>query len=119
VEAGLEWAPELVIVATPTALHAEHALAAARRGCHVFVEKPLAHSSAGVWELADEVARRDLISLVGCNMRFHPGPAAVKRLLDSGAIGRVLFARLHAGSYLPEWRPGQDYRESYSAKADE
>jgi predicted dehydrogenase len=29
----------------------------------------------------------------------------------------VLFAQVHCGSYLPEWRPGRDYRESYSAKS--
>src|SRR5207244_10343135 len=48
---------------------------------------------------------------------FHPGPAKVKQLLDQDSIGRILFARLHSGSYLPGWRPTQDYRASYSANA--
>ncbi|MBF0551520.1 MAG: Gfo/Idh/MocA family oxidoreductase, partial [Deltaproteobacteria bacterium] len=116
-EAGLDWQPDAVIIATPSSLHAEQALAAARRGCHLFIEKPLSHKLTGLPELSMAVMQMGLISLVGCNMRWHPGPAKVKALLDSQAVGRVLFARLHTGSYLPEWRPTQDYRRSYSANA--
>ena len=49
-------------------------------------------------------------------MRFHPGPARVKQLIDDGQLGKILFARIHTGSYLPEWRPGSDYRSNYAAK---
>jgi predicted dehydrogenase len=56
--------------------------------------------------------------MVGCNMRFHPGPARVKQLLEAGAIGRVIAARIVTGSYLPDWRPGTDYRDGYSASAE-
>ena len=51
-------------------------------------------------------------------MRFHPGPAQVKELLIRQAIGRVLCASVYTGSYLPEWRPTQDYRRSYSARVE-
>ena len=109
--------PEVVFVTSPSHLHVAQALEAARRSCDLFIEKPLSHDWNGVDELCGEVARRGLLSMVGCNMRFHPGPARVKALLDRGAIGRVLAARLHTGSYLPDWRPGTDYRQSYSASA--
>src|SRR5207247_166630 len=62
-----------------------------------------------------EIESRGLVSMVACNMRFHPGPAQVKQLLESSAIGKPLSARIHVGSYLPRWRAGQDYRLSYSA----
>ena len=114
---GLEWQPDLVVIASPSHLHADQALAAARAGCHLFIEKPLSHNDCGLKELSQEVERRNLVTLVGCNMRFHPGPGKIKELLEQEAIGRVLFARLHTGSYLPEWRPEQDYRKSYSAQA--
>jgi predicted dehydrogenase len=51
-------------------------------------------------------------------MRFHPGPAMVRRLLQDGAIGSLLSYRVHTGSYLPHWRPAQDYRKSYSASIE-
>ena len=114
---ALDWQPDFAIVASPTHLHAEQALEVARRGYHLFIEKPLSHTNDRLRELAEEMEQRNLISLVGCNMRFHPGPATVKELLKQEAVGKLLFARVHTGSYLPEWRPWQDYRNSYSANA--
>jgi predicted dehydrogenase len=110
--------PDAALVAAPTNLHVELALQAARHGCHLFIEKPLSHHLRGVDALGEEVVRRELVTLVGCNMRFHPGPATVKRLLGEGVLGQVLAARLQTGSYLPRWRPGQDYRHGYGASAD-
>lgn len=107
--------PCVAIVAAPTNLHVELALAAVHHGCHLFVEKPLSHSLDGVDALLHEAERRGLVTMVACNMRFHPGPATVKRLLEEQAVGQVIAGRLHTGSYLPRWRPWQDYRRSYSA----
>ena len=115
---GLDWGPSFVVVATPTHLHAEQTLEIVRAGLPVFVEKPLSHTDDGIAEIASMVASRKLCSLVGCNMRFHPGPARVKKLLDESRVGKILFARIHTGSYLPEWRPGADYRQNYAARAD-
>ena len=42
----------------------------------------------------------------------------MKTLIDSGKIGRVLWLTAEAGQYLPDWRPWQNYRESYSAIRD-
>ena len=113
---GLSWSPDFVVVATPSHLHMQPALEAVRHGCDVFVEKPLSHLAEGLSELADLVERKNTVSLVGCNMRFHPGPARVKGLLDEQALGKILFARIHVGSYLPGWRSGADYRQNYAAR---
>ncbi len=115
-EAGLAWAPEVVLVANPTSEHLETALAAVRQGCHLFIEKPLSDRLEGVDELVQLVQAQRLVSLIGCNMRFHPGPRLLRQALDEGRIGRPLSARLDVGSYLPSWRPGTDYRRSYSAR---
>ena len=116
--AGLNWRPDFVIVATPTHLHAEQTLSVVEKGMPVFVEKPLSHNAALLQKIADQVEQRGLISMVGCNMRFHPGPAQVKKLLDQNRIGRILFARIQAGSYLPNWRLAQDYRTNYAAREE-
>ena len=110
--------PRVVFVTSPTDRHVSLALEAARRGCDLFIEKPLSHTLEGVETLCREVEARRLVSMVGCNMRFHPGPALVRELLQTGAVGRVLAARIHTGSYLPDWRPGTDYRHGYSASAE-
>jgi predicted dehydrogenase len=116
-DAGLDWQPTVALITSPSHLHIIQAKQAALRGCDLFIEKPLSHSTEGLIELATTIEQRGLISLVGCNMRFHPGPSKVKELLEQGAIGRILFARVHTGSYLPGWRPTRDYRETYSAQA--
>lgn len=108
-----------MVIAAPPSSHIALALAGAERGIHLLIEKPLSHSRENVTNLAEEVRRRGLIAMIGCNMRFHPGPATVKRLIVDGAIGAVMAARLQTGSYLPEWRPAQDYRGSYSASQEE
>jgi predicted dehydrogenase len=115
---GLDWAPDFVVVATPTHLHAEQTREIVQGGFPVFVEKPLSHTPEGIAGLSELVEKEKLSSLVGCNMRFHPGPAKVKQLLEEGVLGKILFARIHAGSYLPEWRPNTDYRQNYAARVD-
>ena len=107
---------QVALICTPTRLHIEHALMAARAGCHLFIEKPIADTLEGVDELLDEVQRRALVTLVGCNFRFHPGLRHVKALLDEGAIGKVVSARAQFGQYLPDWHPWEDYRHGYSAQ---
>ena len=117
-EDGLAWCPEFVVVATPTHLHIDQALQIAHSGTPLFVEKPLSHTASGLAELSELVDRKKLVSMMGCNMRFHPGPARVQELLQQGVIGSVLFARVQAGSYLPTWRPETDYRDNYAAREE-
>jgi predicted dehydrogenase len=110
-----EWRPEVAVVCSPTADHVKLATQAVSEGAHVFLEKPLSHSLDGVDRLAALVDDKKLVSMVGCNMRFHPGPVSIRELLFEGAIGELIAMRLQSGSYLPRWRPTQDYRQSYSA----
>jgi predicted dehydrogenase len=52
------------------------------------------------------------------NLRFHPGPIELKHMMDDGELGRILLARASFGHDLRQWRPGTDYRRSYSARAE-
>ena len=117
-ESGLDWGPDFAVIATPTNLHAEQARDALLRGFDVFVEKPLSHSQGTLAELCRLAERKNVVSMVGCNMRFHPGPAKVKELLKENRLGKLLFARIHTGSYLPNWRPGTNYRDNYAAREE-
>lgn len=107
--------PEAAFVCAPPQAHLSLAQAAVEQGAHVFIEKPLADSVEGTEALARAADDAGRVTMVGCNMRFHPGPAALKQLLAKGAAGEPIAARIHSGSYLPGWRPWQDYRLSYSA----
>ena len=115
-EALAKFKPDLVLICTPPVCHVEEALAALRARAHVFIEKPLSHESAGIQLLIAEARRHDRNVQIGYNMRFHRGLQILKELIDSGKIGRVLWLNVEAGQYLPDWRPWQHYRESYSAR---
>jgi len=105
------------LVCTPPNSHLGIAWKLIRSNIHsLFIEKPLSHTLKGVNEFISEVENRKIQVLVGYNLRFHPGLTLVKKLLKEKRIGKVLSVRIEAGQYLPDWRPQQDYRKSYTAK---
>lgn len=114
-EKALARQPTAVFIANPTALHLQTALAAARAGSHIFMEKPISHTMDGVDELRQVVDAKALVFFAGFQFRFHPGLLQVKRLLDQQAIGQIVSVQAHWGEYLPDWHPWEDYRTSYSA----
>ena len=118
-EAALAERPQVVVVANPTSLHVQTARAAVAAGCHVLVEKPLSDSVKGCKKLAHEAEAAGVVVSVACNLRFHPAALALREWIQSGEpLGRPLTARAHFGTYLPDWHPWEDYRESYAARAD-
>jgi predicted dehydrogenase len=110
--------PTLVFICTPPVLHIPQALQAVRSSAHVFIEKPLSHSLDGIDELIAASEQHQRVVQVGYNLRFEEGVCALKSLLEDGAIGRVLWAYAEVGQYLPDWRPWQDYRASYTARRE-
>jgi predicted dehydrogenase len=117
-EQALAHNPGAAFVCNPTSLHITTALDIARAGCHVFIEKPLAHEYAGVEELSAIVERERLVATVGYQLRFHPCLTTTHRLLESEEIGRVLAVRAEVGEYLPDWHTYEDYRGTYAARRD-
>jgi predicted dehydrogenase len=113
-----DFAPDALVVASPTSAHLEGLKWAVDHGVHAFVEKPLASSSAGVAESLAAAERAGLTVAVGYNLRFHPALEAVAAAVHGGRIGRLLSVRAEVGQYLPDWHPGEDYRASYAARAD-
>ena len=113
---ALQSPPDAAVICTPPTLHIAAALRLAKRGVHIFIEKPIAHDLEGVRSLIDECHSGNLTLQVGYVFRHHPSMQHVKQLLDEGAIGKVWSARSQNGSYLPDWHPWEDYRSFYMAK---
>jgi predicted dehydrogenase len=85
--------PELdaVAIATPVVTHFELAREALLAGKHVFVEKPLALSSALGEQLVALAEERALVLMPGHLLLYHPGVAKLKHLVDSEELGRLLY----------------------------
>ncbi len=84
----------------PNDLHAEPSIAAAEAGKHVFCEKPLARTAAEAKTMLDAVEKAGVKHMVAFNYRFVPAIVQIKRLIESGALGRIYHFR---GVYLQEW----------------
>lgn len=116
-EQALDREPDVVFVTNPSSLHVPVALAAAQRGCHLFIEKPLSHSLEQVRELHQVVAEKKLVACVAYQLRYHPGFSRLRELLSTGALGRLFSVRAEVGEYLPGFHPYEDYRRMYAAQA--
>jgi predicted dehydrogenase len=81
---------EAVVLATPHSAHSEQIIAAAEAGKHVFVEKPLGLSRADSERAVAACAQRGVTLAVGYNWRFQPALREIKRLLDTGRLGKLL-----------------------------
>ncbi len=111
----LEAGVDACVVASPTGYHEEHACAALGRGIPTLIEKPLAVTSEQGRRIVEAASKTEAPTMVGYNLRFLEEIDAAKRSLDTGEIGRALAASFWFGFDLKLWRPGVDYRRTYSA----
>jgi predicted dehydrogenase len=115
---ALRLCADVALLTGPTSQHVRTAMALAERGTHLFIEKPLSCNLEHVDELVRLCHQRSQVLMVGYNFRFCKSLQVVKKELSRGRIGRPVALRAHVGQYLPDWRPGVDYRASVSASAD-
>lgn len=105
---------DIIFLNTPTGLHFEHLKRAIDHTRHIFIEKPVFDHVDYPWY--DLPWRENGVYYVACPLRYHVVINALKELIMSK---RVFSVRSICSSYLPDWRPGTDYRTCYSAKADQ
>ncbi len=117
-ETALDQSPDAVFITCPTSLHIPMAIQAARRGCHLFIEKPLSHNLEGIDELVKLTESNRLVTLIGYQLRFHPGLLKIRDMLQSNTIGQVIDVNIEFGEYLPDAHPFEDYRQGYAARED-
>ena len=99
---------EVVLVGSPSGLHAEHGIAAARRGLHVLVEKPLDVNVERADALVEACERAGVKLGVYFQDRAAPDVRRLKSLVESGALGRLLLA----SGRVKWYRPPEYYRDS-------
>jgi predicted dehydrogenase len=82
---------DAVVIATPVFSHFGLASRALSAGKHVFVEKPLASSSAEAGELLELADQMDRVIMCGHTFLYSPAVREVKRILRSGDLGEIYF----------------------------
>ena len=86
--------PDFVIICNPSHLHASTAIECLNGGSHVFIEKPLGNTMGPAEkELIELSAKSDRVTAMAYCMRSHPVYSRAKELVQTGAIGRCLYAK--------------------------
>ncbi len=106
--------PDFVIICNPTSEHYVSIKQFSGKGIPLFIEKPALHSLDNLDEIIGLTANQ--LTYVACNLRFHPGIKWLKENLN--AFGRINEVRAYCGSYLPTWRAGVNFRDSYSSRPE-
>ena len=101
-------AVQAVYVSTTNELHHSQVLAAAKAGKHVLCEKPLALNVADAIEMVRACKKAGVVMATNHHLRNAATHRKLRELLDAGAIGRPLFARVfhavHLPAHLQGWR---------------
>ena len=100
---------DVVIIATLHDSLAEITLSAAQAGKHVLVEKPAARNAAELMPVLAAVKQQGIKVHVGFNHRYHRSLRKAKEIVNSGALGELMFVRARYGhgarvGYEKEWR---------------
>jgi predicted dehydrogenase len=82
---------DAVVIATPVSTHAELATAALEAGKHVFVEKPLADSTAAALALRDLAREKNLVLMPGHTFLYSPPVVLSREIIASGELGDIYF----------------------------
>jgi predicted dehydrogenase len=94
VEELLDLGLDGLVIATPSALHAQQSKAALERGMAVFCQKPLARSAAETLEVVEAARRANRLLGVDLSYRFVEGARRIRQLVQSGDLGPVYAADL-------------------------
>lgn len=104
---------DAVFITNPTAMHYETLKACVEKTKHVFLEKPVFDRTD--YDLEKLNLKPGCVYYVACPLRYRRVTQYIKDLVQKEP---VFSARSICSTYLPDWRPGVDYRKTYSAKKE-
>lgn len=102
---------DAIFITNPTDQHWEALKKFHANGRHFFIEKPVVLLDQ-IDEAKEFHQRKDSVYYVACPLRYNAVIRWIKKNINPDD---VISVRSISSSYLPDWRPGQDYRETYSA----
>ncbi|GGD72535.1 Gfo/Idh/MocA family protein [Lacimicrobium alkaliphilum] len=116
IESAVTARPRFAVIASPAPFHLKQALPFLKAGIPTLIEKPLCSSLTELKEYSALLVQYQHLIEIGYNLRYLPCAVQFKSLLDQQHIGPLHHVRIEVGQYLPDWRPGIDYRAQVSAQ---
>jgi len=108
---------DFAIISNPTYLHFRYIEKLTELGIPLFIEKPSLHSLENSSHLIDIIDQKSIVTYVACNLRFNPCIQFLKEIVQKEKL-KINEVNVYCGSYLPDWRPEQDFKKVYSSNAD-
>lgn len=102
---------DIVFITNPTDLHIDTLKEVTAVAKNFFIEKPLT-SLKGIDKVSDYILKEGAVYYVACPLRYS---AVIQYIKNNVNLKDVISVRSISSSYLPDWRPEQDYRMAYSA----
>lgn len=104
---------DIIFITNPTRLHYETLQKVQNHAKHFFIEKPVFET--GKEDIEGLELKNDSVYYVACPLRYTNVIQYLKENID---FSKVYSMRCISSSYLPDWRPGTDYRNTYSARKE-
>lgn len=106
---------DVVNIVTPTYLHKEMVVLAAKNKKHIFCEKPCAMSAKEAEEMEAACEKAGVLHYLNHNYRRVPAVSYAKQLIDEGKIGEIYHFR---GAYLQDWIMDEDFPLTWHLKCE-
>lgn len=116
IDEALKFNPSFAVICNPASQHIPISMHLAKEKINLLIEKPISDTLANLSEFCKIVTDSKIKVMVGYNLRFLDSLIKFKSLLQNNFIGEVHSAYIEATSYLPNWRPNIDYRNSVSSQ---
>ena len=116
---AIGWRPDFCIISSPATFHLKQALFFAENDIPILIEKPIGvpFQEEELWDKITSISKKIPI-FVGYVLRQDPCAKLVKDYISTNLIGNLLEVDFNASSWLPDWRPQIEYKDSVSAKND-
>lgn len=95
---------DVMVICTPNGLHAQHSILALKHGFHVLCEKPMAIKVSDCEEMIKIAEKNNKRLFIVKQNRFNPPVVALRNVIDSGKLGKVLSVQLNCF-----WNRNEDY----------
>ena len=111
-----EFAPDAIFICVPPSDHEIYMEWAIEHGVHFMVEQPISDHPDNLASIRKRAKDKGLITHVSNNHRFSAETQALKGIIESGELGRIMSAIVERGEWLPDWHPYEPYTDYYPSK---
>ena len=115
IDEALKYGIDAAIISSPAPFHVEQSIRLLKAGVHLLIEKPLSDRLDNLDNLVRVANESNTKVMVGYVLRYDPAAIEFKKMIESDEIGALMHINIECGSYLPDWRPGHDYKKTVSA----